>query len=81
MIFIINIINGLITLYIFAILAVILFSLFAPHIKNPVLDFLISIVNPPLKLIREKMPFVVANDIDFSPLVLIIGLQLIRALF
>jgi YggT family protein len=76
-----NIINGLLTLYIWIIIVVILFGLIAPHIKHPVLDFLYSIINPPLEFIRENMPFVVANGIDFSPLVLIIGLQLIRALF
>lgn len=79
--FVFNIINGLITLYIWIIIIVILFSLAAPHIKHPILDFLYSIINPPLEFIREKMPFVIANGIDFSPLVLIIGLQLVRALF
>ncbi len=78
--FLINLINGLITSYIWIIIIVSLFSIVAPHIKNPILDFLYGMVNPPLKIIREKMPFVVANGVDFSPLVLIIGLQLLRAL-
>lgn len=78
--FIINFISGLLTLYIWIIIIVSLFSIVAPHIKNPILDFLYSMVNPPLKIIREKMPFVIANGVDFSPLVLIIGLQLLRAL-
>lgn len=78
--FLVNLIDGLITSYIWIIIIVSLFSILSPQTKNPILDFLNSIVNPPLKSIREKIPFVIANGVDFSPLVLIIGLQLIRAL-
>lgn len=78
--FLVNLTNGLITSYIWIIIIVSLFSMLSPQTKNPILDFLNSIVYPPLKLIREKMPFVVANGVDFSPLVLIIALQLLRAL-
>jgi len=40
-----------------------------------------SITDPVFGFVREKMPFVVTNGIDFSPLVVIIGLQIIRILF
>ncbi|MDD5406132.1 MAG: YggT family protein [Sulfurovaceae bacterium] len=81
MMFLSNLINGLITLYIWVIIIVSLISIIAPHVQNPVVDVLHRITDPVFGFVREKMPFVVSNGIDFSPLVVIIGLQIIRIIF
>ncbi len=81
MMFLSNLINGLITLYIWIIIIVSLISIFSPYTRNPVVDMMRRITDPVFGFVREKMPFVVTNGIDFSPLVVIIGLQIIRILF
>jgi len=75
-----NLIGGLISAYIWILIISSLFGLFAPHIKHPLLDFAYSIINPPLEFIRKNMPFVVQGAVDFSPIVLIVALELIRSI-
>jgi YggT family protein len=76
-----NLIGGLINVYIWILIISSLIGLFAPHIRHPLLNMAWSITNPPLEFIRKNMPFVVQGPVDFSPLVLIVGLQLIKAIF
>ncbi len=78
--FLLNLIDGILTIYIWIVIITVLLNMLAPHIKNPIVDYLKSIVYPPLNFIRQKMPFVIANGIDFSPLVLILALELLKAI-
>lgn len=45
---------------------------------NPIVEFIHQITEPPLKTIRQILPTMGA--MDFSPLVLLVGLHILRAM-
>jgi YggT family protein len=69
--------HTLITLYIWIIIIASLLSFVRPDPYHPLVQALYKLTEPVLGFIREKMPFVVFSGVDLSPLVIIIGLQLI----
>ncbi|PHS32850.1 MAG: hypothetical protein COA92_05750 [Sulfurovum sp.] len=64
-------------LYIWIVIISALLSFVRPDPHNPIVQILHRLTEPVLGFIREKMPFVVFSGIDLSPLVIILGLQLI----
>ena len=64
-------------LYIWIVIISALLSFVRPDPHNPVVQILHRLTEPVLGFIRQKMPFVVFSGIDLSPLVVILGLQLI----
>lgn len=64
-------------LYIWIVIISALLSFVRPDPHNPVVQILHRLTEPVLNFIRQKMPFVVFSGIDLSPLVVILGLQLI----
>jgi len=62
----------------FLVVVHIILSWFRVDPGNPIIKFIGSIVEPILKMIRDKMPK--TGMIDLSPLVLLLGLEVIRAL-
>lgn len=64
-------------LYIWVVIIAALLSFVRPDPYNPVVQILHRLTEPVLNFIRTKMPFVVFSGIDLSPLVVILGLQLI----
>ncbi|HHO41974.1 MAG TPA: YggT family protein [Epsilonproteobacteria bacterium] len=76
----IGLLQLIITLYIWLIIIVTIIKLFKPTLSHPLLESANKIVEPPLEWIRSKLPFVVSGNIDFSPVVLIVVLHIIRAL-
>ena len=64
-------------LYIWIVIISALLSFVRPDPQNPIVQILHRLTEPVLGFIREKMPFVVFSGIDLSPLVIILGLQLI----
>jgi YggT family protein len=54
-----------------------LLSFVRPDPHNPVVQILYRLTEPVLDFIRRKMPFVVFSGVDLSPLVVILGLQLL----
>ena len=69
--------HTVINLYIWIIIIAALFSFVRPDHYNPIVQALYRLTEPVLGFIRRKMPFVVFSGIDLSPLVVIIGLQLV----
>jgi YggT family protein len=55
-------------------------SFVRPDPYNPIVQTLYRLTEPALAFVRKKLPFVVVSGIDFSPLVIIFGLQLIDIL-
>ena len=45
---------------------------------NPIVEFIHQITDPPLKAIRQALPAM--GTMDFSPLVLLIGLHILRVM-
>ncbi len=67
-----------IDLYFFALLGTVIVSWVAPHSDHPVVAFLHRITEPVLAPIRKVLPS--AGGLDFSPLVVMLGLQLLKRL-
>lgn len=70
-------IHTVLNLYIWIIIISALLSFVRPDPYNPIVQILNRLTEPVLDFIRHKMPFVVFSGIDLSPLVIILGLQLI----
>ncbi|RUM74496.1 MAG: YggT family protein [Sulfurovum sp.] len=74
---IVQTLHTVINLYIWIIIIAALLSFVRPDPYNPIVQALYKLTEPVLGFVRRKMPFVVFSGIDLSPLVVIIGLQLI----
>lgn len=71
-----GIFHSLITVYIWVIIIAALLSWVRPDPYNPIVQFLYRITAPAYDFVRRIMP-TSFNGIDFAPLVIIIGLQVI----
>ncbi|WP_345973999.1 YggT family protein [Sulfurimonas sp. HSL3-7] len=71
-----GIIHSLLTIYIWVIIIAALLSWVRPDPYNPIVQFLTRITQPAYDLVRRLMP-TTFNGIDFAPLIIIIGLQVI----
>lgn len=69
--------HTVINLYIWIVIIAALLSFVRPDPYNPIVQVLYRLTEPVMGFIRRKMPFVVLSGIDLSPLVVILGLQLI----
>jgi len=74
---IVQTLHTVINLYIWIVIIAALLSFVRPDPHNPVVQVLYRLTEPVMGLIRRKMPFVVLSGIDLSPLVVILGLQLV----
>ena len=69
--------HTVINLYIWIVIIAALISFVRPDPYNPIVQILHRLTEPVMGFIRQKMPFVVFSGIDLSPLVVILGLQLV----
>lgn len=69
-----------INIYIWIVIISAILSLLQVDPRQPAVEIIRKITEPAFKFIKQKMPFVVVGGLDLSPLVLIIGLQLISSL-
>jgi YggT family protein len=74
---IVQTLHTVINLYIWIVIIAALLSFVRPDPYNPIVQVLSRLTEPVMGFIRRKMPFVVLSGIDLSPLVVILGLQLI----
>ena len=74
---IVQTLHTVINLYIWIVIIAALLSFVRPDPHNPVVQVLYRLTEPVMNFIRRKMPFVVLSGIDLSPLVVILGLQLV----
>lgn len=75
---IISILDLLLSAYTFVVIAACLISFVNPDPYNPIVRLLRNLTEPVLWRIRKLMPFVHRGGIDFSPLVLLLIIQLTR---
>ena len=73
-----TILNSLLTLYFWILLAAAVLSWVNPDPNNPIVRFLRSVTDPVLYRVRRTLPFVYAGGIDFSPLVVMLGIQFVK---
>lgn len=77
MIYLADIIHRVIQIYIFVVIVEVVLSYFMDP-DHPVRQFLNSLVSPLLTPIRQRVPAI--GGLDFSPLILIFGLQILDML-
>ena len=70
----------LIEIYIWIIIISAILSLLQVNPRQPAVEILKRLTEPVFGVVRQKLPFVVIGGIDLSPLVLIVGLQLLSSL-
>ena len=75
-----GIFHSLITVYIWTIIIAALLTWVRPDPYNPIVQFLSRVTSPAYDLVRRMMP-TTFNGIDFAPLVIIIGLQVIDVIW
>ena len=73
-----TILNSLLTLYFWILLAAAVLSWVNPDPNNPIVRFLRAVTDPVLYRVRRALPFVYAGGIDFSPLVVMLGIQFVK---
>ena len=74
---IVQTLHTVMNLYIWIVIISALLSFVRPDPYNPIVQVLNRLTEPVMNFIRRKMPFVVLSGIDLSPLVVILGLQLV----
>ena len=77
-----NVVNILVTVvqfYSYVVLARVILT-WLPNVSrtNPIVEFIYQITDPALKPIRQALP--ATGSVDFSPLLLLVGLHILRAL-
>lgn len=73
-----SVLDSLLTLYMWIVIIAALLSWVNPDPRNPIVRFLYNVTEPVLYQIRRRLPFVHAAGFDFSPLVLIFGIQFVK---
>lgn len=74
----INAVSWLMGLYSLVVLAACVISWVNPDPYNPIVRTLRTLTEPVFVRIRKLLPFTYINGIDFSPLVLLLGIELFR---
>lgn len=69
-----------IQMYIWIIIISAILSILQVNPRQPAVEIIRRLTEPAFSFIRQKLPFVVIGGVDLSPLVLIVGLQLITSL-
>lgn len=73
-----TVLNALLSLYFWVLLAAVVLSWVNPDPSNVIVRFLRGVTEPLLWQVRRRLPFVVAGGIDFSPLVVLLGIQFLQ---
>ncbi len=75
-----GLVHSLINAYIWVVIIAAVLSWVRPDPSNPIVQILYRITEPAYQFVRRYIP-ATFNGIDFTPLVLIIGLQIIDIIF
>lgn len=73
-----EVLNQLINIFFYAVIAVTILSWITPLAHGPIIEILVRVSEPLIKPIRRVLPNI--SGLDFSPLFLIIGLKLLSIL-
>lgn len=72
-----NMLHMVIWAYMWVLIIAVFLSWVRPDPSNPIVQVLYRLSYPVLDFARRKLPFLVINGIDLSPLAVIIGLQIL----
>ena len=70
----------LLSLYSWIVIIAALISFVNPDPNNPIVKFLRDLTEPLFAYVRRKIPFIVYNGIDFSPLLILIVINIINSI-
>ena len=74
---VIKIISSLVSIYMWVVIIRVLISWINPDPYNPIVQFLRSVTDPALEGLRRMLPrFLWSSGLDFTPLILILLLQI-----
>jgi YggT family protein len=76
-IWIAQVLQGLLTLYFWVVIVAAVLSWIEPNPYNPIVRMLHSLTDPVFDFVREHLP-VVFGGIDFSPILVILGIQFLQ---
>ena len=76
-IWIAQVLSGILTLYFWIVIASAVMSWIEPNPYNPIVRTLRALTDPVFDFFREHLP-VVFGGIDFSPIIVIIGIQFLQ---
>jgi YggT family protein len=76
-IFIAQTLEGLLQLYFWVVIISALMTWIEPNPYNPIVRFIYAVTEPVFNWIREHLP-VIFGGIDFSPLVVVIGISFLQ---
>lgn len=75
---VIYVVDTLLSVYSWVVIAVCLISFVNPDPYNPIVRILRNLTEPLLWRIRKWLPFVYVSGLDFSPIALLLGIQLVK---
>lgn len=76
---IIGLVDTILTFYLWVVIIRVLLSWVSPDPFNPLVRILYTLTDPPLEAIRQILPrFLWSSGLDFSPLVLILLIQIVK---
>jgi len=73
-----TVLDSLLWVYFWIVFVSALLSWVNPDPSNPIVRFLRSVTEPVLDRVRRTLPFVFAAGIDFSPLVVLLGIKFLQ---
>jgi YggT family protein len=76
----VQLVSSLLTVYMWIVIVAALISWVNPDPYNPVVRFLRNATEPLYWRIRRWLPFVVVGGFDLSPIIVIVGVQILGAL-
>ncbi|HMM39716.1 MULTISPECIES: YggT family protein [Desulfovibrio] len=77
---VVNIIHMILTAYMWVVIISALLSWVNPDPYNPIVRFLRNVTEPVFYWIRRRLPFVVVGGFDLSPILVIVGIQLLDSI-
>jgi YggT family protein len=73
-----HIIDKVIWLYSIVVLIAVLITWVRPDPFHPIIQFLRAATEPLFNWVREKLPFAMVGMLDLSPVIVLLGLQLVQ---
>lgn len=72
------VVDTVLSVYFFIVIGAVLISWVNPDPYNPIVRILRNLTEPLLWRIRKYLPFTVISGLDFSPVVLLLAVQLLK---
>lgn len=72
-----NIISNLVQIYILIVIVRCILSFVQPNMRNPIVQFIREVTDPPMDGLRKAFPFLSMGGLDLSPIALIFLVRIV----